>query len=113
LRLSRQTLPKSGRISDSIRVMVCILVLLSLPCCTGDSERKARDEVLTSLSLQKLANFAKVYPDSVHTGPLVDEFLDRCETELDAPGCYQMVLDVLPKTSRWRSRVVNRLHNVK
>lgn len=80
--------------------------------CSRNAEQAAYEEVLLTLSAQKLASFIKTYPDSKYGDLLINEFMGICDSESDSKDCYGMLLKTIPD-SRQHELVVEKYKKIK
>lgn len=65
----------------------------------NNNEKKAYEEVLSTLSLRKLEEFLITYPDSPNSDLLIKKFTESCSKDPNQQDCYEMLLEAIPQTS--------------
>jgi hypothetical protein len=63
------------------------------------SDKKAYEEVVATMSINKAKLFFADYPQSPYREKLVDNLIEWCRME-KTKECYQMILECLPRESR-------------
>ncbi len=81
------------------RQLIIFMIALFLQGCFSSGEKKAHEEVLSTLSIEKLAAFFKKYPASKYDDLLIKEFSNRCDADPDRKSCYRMILEAIPSTN--------------
>ncbi|MEW6571698.1 MAG: hypothetical protein AB1390_11110 [Nitrospirota bacterium] len=78
-------------------MLLSILVSTSfISSCSKPPDRKAYEEVVATMSMEKAKNFFHAYSKSIYRDKLVNEIAGWCEHE-ETEECYRMILDVLPQ----------------
>lgn len=101
-------------IKQWVVMLLCTTIsMASLPACSKNSEQDAYEEVLSTLSIQKLASFLETYPDGKYEYLVINEFLDRCDAEPDPKSCNEMLLEAIPGNSKLYDIIAERYDGVK
>ncbi len=66
-----------------------------LSACGKSPDRRAYDDAVATMSLQRARQFFERYPDSPYRDRLVDDVIGWCRRE-EAAECWKMIRDVVP-----------------
>lgn len=81
---------------------ICFLLLTIMLICVGcvkTDDRKAYEDVVSTLSTTKAKEFFIKYPDSKYRDILANDLLLLCQHE-NTRECYQLVIEALPKNHK-------------
>lgn len=85
-----------------MKKIISLVVLFTVVCisfisnCNKSSDKKAYEEVVATMSMQKARHFFAKYPYSTYRDKLVSELIEWCKRE-ETEECYRLMLHAIPK----------------
>lgn len=81
----------------SLSMFVVVLTSISfILSCSKPSDKKAYEEIVATMSIEKAKRFFRNYPESKYRDRLANEIVGWCKQE-ETEECYKMILETLPK----------------
>ncbi len=93
--IDRPVVPERiGRIRFLLPAVLGLCAILA--ACGKSPDRRAYDDVVATMSLQKARQFFERYPGSPYRDRLVDDIIEWCRRD-GTEECSKMILGVIPR----------------
>ncbi len=90
---------KKKEVATLIALFAFIVFTVFFSGFRNTSDKKAYEEILNTMSMNKAKRFFDRYPQSKYKDQLITKIIGWCKQE-NTEECYRMILDTIPKNDK-------------